>query len=149
MSNETTTDPPHLIPLALNSELNIIVLSPLEVESVLKTLIIGMASGHNGLSNRILKELSSQLCTPFCSLFNQSLRTGHLPACYKEANVCPVPKKGICPLSLITGPYLCFMWKLKFLRGLFSNTYLITFAIIIYYRYCNLALYRVIQRLIN
>ncbi|MCG7870185.1 MAG: hypothetical protein JAY74_27935 [Candidatus Thiodiazotropha taylori] len=92
--NEKNVVPPDLIPLALNSELNTIILTPLEVESVLKTLTIGKASGPNGLSNRILKELSSQLSTPFCSLFNQSLRTGHLPAFYKEANVCPVPKKG-------------------------------------------------------
>ena len=100
MLNETNAVLPNLIPLALNSELNTIVLTPLEVESVLKTLIIGKASGPNGLSNRILKELSSQLCTPFCSLFNQSLRTGYLPACYKEANVCPVPKKG--DLSIVS-----------------------------------------------
>ena len=65
MLNETNAVPPNLTPLALNSELNIIVLTPLEVESVLKTLIIGKASGPNGLSNRILKELSSQLCTSF------------------------------------------------------------------------------------
>ena len=70
------------------------------MESVLKTLIIGKASGPNELSNRILKEPSSQLCTPFCSLFNQSLRTGYLPACYKEANICPVPKKG--DLSIVS-----------------------------------------------
>ena len=71
-----------------------IVLIPLEVESVLKTLTVGKASGPNGLSNRVLKELSVQLSVPFCSLFNQSLQTGFLPSFYKEANVCPVPKKG-------------------------------------------------------
>lgn len=35
-----------------------------------------------------------------CSLFNQSLRIGHLPVFYKEANVCPVPKKG--DLSIVS-----------------------------------------------
>ena len=92
--NETNAVPPDLIPPALNTELNTIVLTPIEVESVLKTLIVGKASGPNGLSNRILKELSSQLSSPFCSLFNQSLQTGYLPESYKEANVSPVPKKG-------------------------------------------------------
>ena len=67
---------------------------PLEVESTLQTLKVGKASGPNGLNNRILRELSSQLASPFCSLFNQSLRLGIMPASYKEANVCPVPKKG-------------------------------------------------------
>ena len=71
-----------------------IVLTPLEVESVLKTLTIGKATGPNGISNRILRELSKELSTPFCSLFNQSLRTGNVPTSYKEANVCPTPKKG-------------------------------------------------------
>ena len=46
------------------------------------------------LSNRILLELSNELSTPFCSLFNQSLRSGTFPTQYKEANVCLVPKKG-------------------------------------------------------
>ena len=71
-----------------------IILSPLEVESVLKTLPIAKASGPNGLSNRILRELSEELSIPYCSLFNQSLRAGIVPSSFKEANVCPVPKKG-------------------------------------------------------
>ena len=66
----------------------------IEIESVLKSLVVDKASGPNGLSNRILRELSNELSIPFCSLFNQSLRSGTLPAQYKEANVCPVQKKG-------------------------------------------------------
>ena len=62
------------MPSVINSELNTIVLTPLEVESVLKT--VGKASGPNGLNNRILKELSSELSFPFCSLFNRSLEAG-------------------------------------------------------------------------
>ena len=41
-----------------------------------------------------MRELSNGLSTPFCSLFNQSLRSGTFPTQYKEANVCPVLKKG-------------------------------------------------------
>ena len=82
------------VPASLNSQLNTILCSQLEVESALNTLTIGKASGPNGLSNRILRELSNELSIPFCSLFNQSLRTGTFPAQYKKANVCPVPKKG-------------------------------------------------------
>ena len=67
---------------------------PLEVESVLKTLPLAKATGPNGLSNRILRELSKELSIPYCFLFNQSLRAGIVPSSYKEANVCPVPKKG-------------------------------------------------------
>ena len=68
--------------------------SPLEVESVLKTLPAAKASVPNGLSNRLLRGLSKELSTPYCSLFNQSLRGGIVPSLYKEANVCPIPKKG-------------------------------------------------------
>ena len=65
-----------------NLHLDNIIFSQLEVESVLKTLVTGIASGPNGLSNRILRELSSELSIPFCSLFNQSLRTGTFPVTY-------------------------------------------------------------------
>ena len=68
----------------LNSHLDSIVFTRLEVESVLKSLPLGKASGPNGLSNRILRELSSELSTPFCSLFNQSLRSGIFPTQYKK-----------------------------------------------------------------
>ena len=85
---------PEFYPNATAAMLTNIVLTPLEVESVLKMLAIGKATGPNGISNRILRELSKELSTPFCSLFNQSLRTGNVPTSYKEANVCPTPKKG-------------------------------------------------------
>ena len=92
--DETNAVLPDLMPSVINSELNTIVLTPLEVESVLKTLTVGKASGPNGLNNRILKELSSELSFPFCSLFNQSLEAGTLP------------RKETCLLSPITDPYL-------------------------------------------
>ena len=85
--------PQTISPATVNTPLNSIVLSPLEVESVLKTLPAAKASGPNGLSNRLLRELSKELSTPYCSLFNQSLREGKVPSLYKEANVCPIPKK--------------------------------------------------------
>ena len=84
----------------LNSHLESIALTRIEVESALKSLAVGKASGPNGLSNRILRELSKELSIPFCSLFNQSLRSGAFPTPYKEANVCPVPKKG--DLSIVS-----------------------------------------------
>ena len=85
---------PDLPPSTVDSQLYHITFTPFEVESVLETLPIGKASGPNRVSNRILKELSSQLASPVCSFFNQSLHTGIVPASYKEANDCPVPKKG-------------------------------------------------------
>ena len=92
--NEQNAIIPNLPPATVNAPLNNIVLSLLEVESVLKTLPVAKASGPNGLSNRVLRELSKELSSPYCSLFNQSLREGIVPTLYKEANVCPIPKKG-------------------------------------------------------
>ena len=57
----------------LVSQLHSIILTPLEVESILKMLPIGKASGPDGLSIRILRELAYELSTPLCSLFNESL----------------------------------------------------------------------------
>ena len=85
---------PDLPRSSVESQLQSIVVTPSEVELVLETLSIGKASGPNGLNNRIIRTLSHELSYPFCSLFNQSLHRGVVPNSYKEANVCPVPKKG-------------------------------------------------------
>ena len=82
------------------SYLDSIVLSPPEVESVLKTLATDKALGPDGLNNRVLKELANEISEPFCSLFNYSLRTGSFPRHWKEANVSAAPKKG--DLSLLS-----------------------------------------------
>ena len=71
-----------------------IVLTALELEFAIKTLKPGKESGPNGLSNHILRELNTIIADPFRSLSSQSLRQGIVPAPYKDANVCPVPKKG-------------------------------------------------------
>ena len=133
----------------LNSHLDNITLSELEVESVIKTLVIGKASGPNDLSNRILRELSSELAIPFCSLFNQSLRSGTFPGSYKEANVCPVPKRVICLLSPIIDLHHCLTLKVNCLKDSFSNIYLIMYKIITCSLPYSLALYRETQLLIN
>lgn len=69
------------------------VLTPLEIESNLKTLKMEKASGPK-VRNRIVGELSVQLSFSLCYLFNQFIHQGIVPACFKDANVCPVPKKG-------------------------------------------------------
>ena len=81
----TTTHLPHTVKQ---------VITPFEVESILKTLKLGKASGPNGLNNRVLKELSKEPSPPLCSLFNQSQHHGVFPASYKIAHVSPVPRKG-------------------------------------------------------
>ena len=84
---------PDLTPTTTYSTLDHIILTPLEVESILKNLVIGKASGPNGLSNRILKELSREISNPLCTLFNESLDKSQVPNSYKVANVSSIYKK--------------------------------------------------------
>ena len=98
--DDTNAFLPDLPLIHIQSELTSIVLTPLEVKSILKSLPIGKASGPNGLGNRILHVLASEVSVPYRCLFNQSLRTGTVPIQYKEANVCHIPKKG--DLSLVS-----------------------------------------------
>ena len=92
--NEQNALIPNLSTATVNTPLNNIELSPLEVESVLQTFPVAKASDPNSLSNRLLRELSKDLSSSYCSLFNQSLCQGIVPSLYKEASVSPIPKKG-------------------------------------------------------
>ena len=98
-----------------------------EVESVLKALPIGKATGPDGINNCILRELAHKLSPPLCSLFNQSLILGIVPDIWKEAHVCPIPKGGdrtavsnYPPISLLSNIK-------KSLNELFLNICITTF----------------------
>ena len=68
-------------------------LSPLEVETCLKSLKTGKAAGPDTINNRILKEVSGPLSYPLCDLFNYSLSSGQFPEAWKQANITPIHKK--------------------------------------------------------
>ena len=78
----------------VNSFLSNLVITPLEVESVLKSLPLGKAVGSDDVNNRILREIAHELSYPLCSLINQSLRLGIFPDTWKDALVCPIFKGG-------------------------------------------------------
>ena len=61
---------------------------------LLKSLPVGKAVRPDGISDKILRELSVELSLSFYSLFNQSLQTGVFPHCWKISNVCSIPKSG-------------------------------------------------------
>ena len=76
----------------------------------------------------ILPPLSSQQASTFCSVFNQSLRLGIMPNMYKEANVCPVPKKGDLsiatnyrPISLLNAESKVFGKKKTIFKHLYNH----------------------------
>ena len=81
--NDNISFLPDILLYPFTSYLDSIVLSPFEVESVLKTLATGKASGPDGLNNRVLNELANEISVPFCSHINYSLRTGSFPKSWK------------------------------------------------------------------
>ena len=73
--------------------LNSLSTSPFEVETMLKSLQLGKATGPDAINNRVLKELAKPLSFPLSDLFNFSLTSGKVPLIWKEANVTPIFKK--------------------------------------------------------
>ena len=76
-----------------------------EVHHLLKTLNSSKAAGPDRISVRMLKETASAMPS-LTDLFNNSIYQGCFPACWKIANVVPVPKKsspcGYRPISLLS-----------------------------------------------
>ena len=126
----------------IQSELTSIVLTPLDVKSILKSLPIGKASRPNGLGNRILRELANEVSVPYCCLFNQSLRTDIVPIQYKEANVCHVPRKVPFLLFKTTVLYHFLIQRTSSLNGSSSSIFSTTYVIIIFCLLSNRALYQ-------
>ena len=117
-----------------NNNLNSISTSPPEVESVLKSLQLGKATGPDVINNRILKELATPLSFPLSDLFNFSLAIGKVPLMWKEANVTPIFKKedpsvvsNYRSISLLSAVG-------KVLEKLYISICLTTFAIMTYCR---------------
>ena len=72
MLNDEKASRPEL-PLFVGVGLSNSVVTSDEVESVLKALPTGKATGPDGINNCILRELAHELSSPLCSLSNQSL----------------------------------------------------------------------------
>ena len=66
-SNEAVSD---VIQDNVLHELRSLILTPAEIEVILKSLPTRKAAGPDGISNQILRELAVELSYPLCSLFN-------------------------------------------------------------------------------
>ena len=71
-------------------------ISTLEVSKIFKSLASNKASGHDGLSPRILKVCSSHLFYPLYKLINLSIVNSVFPSSWKIADVIPIHKSGPC-----------------------------------------------------
>ena len=63
-----------------------------KVESILKKTKTNKSLGPDNLPYWILHDLAPYIARPICSIFNCSVREGHVPDVWKQANVVPVPK---------------------------------------------------------
>ncbi|KAK3539529.1 hypothetical protein QTP70_009510 [Hemibagrus guttatus] len=79
-----TPHPPPLTPLTIKEE---------EVNRLFKHLNTRKATGPDSVSPSLLKHCANQLSPVFTDIFNTSLETCHVPACFKTSAIVPVPKK--------------------------------------------------------
>ena len=96
-SSVFTIEPEDLLP-ELNLK-NIPVINEIEinldiVKKKLDALLINKSSGPDGLSARVLKEMSDVIAVPVHILFKNSLQTGSIPKIWKTANITAIYKKG-------------------------------------------------------
>ena len=62
------------------------------VEKALRFTNPNKSCGPDNICGRVLKLCSNELCTVFNYIFNKSLKNRHVPKCWKDAIIVPVPK---------------------------------------------------------
>ena len=83
-----------------------------------------MSAGPDRISNRLIKSLKFNICTPFAKVANISLETGTFPSLWKQGNVIPIHKKesrlnpsNYRPVSLMSNLEklleLLVLWKIE------------------------------------
>ena len=104
----------HLSPLTCNTVLethNIpdeYIIPIYSVEQRLKKINTTKSAGPDDIPSWLLKDLSHELSSPICAIWNASFRDSYVPAIWKSANTCPLPKsapprnikKDLRPISL-------------------------------------------------
>ena len=94
-----TQENPNVVVPSANYNYHGAILSDLviSVESVHKILLkldVSKSAGPDGITTKLLKECSEYLVVPLTMIFRKSLETGDVPLAWREANVCPIYKKG-------------------------------------------------------
>ena len=95
------------IPRTLNS-LIVRNIKHTDIEKIINLLPAKTSSGHDGVSNKLLKDLNCTISYPLSIIFNQSLETGIFPEKMKIAEIVPLYKSreedkviNYCPVSLL------------------------------------------------
>ena len=66
--------------------------TPCELLKVMKKLPMKRSSGHDGINNIVLKEISEYICIPLTELLNKSMNIGVFPDAMKIGEVVPLYK---------------------------------------------------------
>ena len=79
-----------------------------DIEKIINLLPAKTSSGHDGISNKLLKDLNCTISYLLLIIFNQSLETGIFPEKMKMAEIVPLYKGkeedkviNYCPISLL------------------------------------------------
>ena len=67
---------------------------PSMVEAKINNLKINSAGGPDMIDSKVLKAASDIISYPLAVLFNRSMQEGIVPQDWKDANICPIYKKG-------------------------------------------------------
>lgn len=66
--------------------------TPDEITRLIATLKCKKSSGHDGLSNDLIKKFKNEISKPLSIIFNKSLIDGHFPSQMKVAKIIPIYK---------------------------------------------------------
>ena len=67
--------------------------NPTQVKSVLETLDVNKATGHDGISAKIVKAAAKEISLPLSTLYNLCIKKGQWPCDWKKGDWTPVYKK--------------------------------------------------------
>ena len=67
--------------------------NPTQVKSVLETLDVNKATGHDGISAKIVKATAEEISLPLSTLYNLCIKKGQWPCDWKKGDWTPVYKK--------------------------------------------------------
>ena len=92
----SSTGPPHLqssVSPTSPTTVTTLCLQEWDVHRLFKSQNPRKAAGPDSVSPSTLKHCADQLSPVFTDIFNSSLETCHVPACFKASTIIPVPKK--------------------------------------------------------